>query len=73
MKLVDVSKTEKLKTLSKNLYFDELPAEILKIIALHTQLWECERGDVLFWEGDPCAGLHILESGSVKLYRVSPQ
>ena len=73
MKLVDVSKTEKLKTLSKNLYFDELPVEILKMIALHTQLWEYERGDVLFWEGDPCAGLHILESGSVKLYRVSPQ
>ena len=73
MKLVDVSKTEKLKTLSKNLYFDELSVEILKMIALHTQLWEYERGDVLFWEGDPCAGLHILESGSVKLYRVSPQ
>jgi CRP-like cAMP-binding protein len=38
-----------------------------------TQLREYERGDVLFWEGDPCAGLHIIESGSVKLYRVSPQ
>jgi len=73
MKLVDVSRTEKLKTLSKNLYFDELPAEILKMIGLHTQLREYERGDVLFWEGDLCAGLHILESGSVKLYRVSPQ
>jgi len=73
MKLVDVSNNEKIKTLGKNLYFDELPVEILKNIAEYTQLREIERGDVLFWEGDPCAGLHIIESGSVKLYRVSPQ
>lgn len=73
MKLVEVSKTEKLKTLQNNLYFDELPDEVLKYLASVTQLREFERGDVLFWEGDPCAGLHIIESGSVKLYRVSPQ
>ena len=73
MKLIEVSKNEKLKTLSRNLYFDDLPIEILKTIASHTQLRAYERGDVLFWEGDACAGLYILESGSVKLYRVSPQ
>ena len=73
MKLVEVSKTERLKTLSKNIYFDELQGDILKSISLHTQLRQYERGDVLFWEGDQCAGLHIIESGSVKLYRVSPQ
>jgi CRP/FNR family transcriptional regulator len=73
MKLVEVSKGEKLKTLRVNPYFDELPEGVLKEIAGVTQLREYDRGDVLFWEGDPCAGLHILESGSVKLYRVSPQ
>ena len=73
MRLVEVSKTERLKTLSKNIYFDELQGDILKSISLHTQLRQYERGDVLFWEGDQCAGLHIIESGSVKLYRVSPQ
>ena len=73
MKLVEVTRVEKLKTLSKNLYFDELPEDILINISDHTQLREYERGDVLFWEGDECAGLHIVESGSVKLYRVSPQ
>jgi len=26
----------------------------------------------LFWEGEPCAGLHILESGAVKLFKMSP-
>ena len=73
MKLVEVTRVEKLKTLSKNLYFDELPEDILINISDHTQLREYERGNVLFWEGDECAGLHIVESGSVKLYRVSPQ
>jgi CRP-like cAMP-binding protein len=73
MRLVQVSKTEKLKTLRVNMYFDELPENVLKDIAEVTQLREYERGEVLFWEGDPCAGLHFIENGSVKLYRVSPQ
>lgn len=73
MKLIEVSNFKKTKTLSKNPYFDELKEDILKDIAAHTQLREYERGDVLFWEGDICGGLHIVESGSVKLYRISPQ
>lgn len=73
MKLIEVPKAEKLKTLRVNPYFDELPDDILKELAKSTQLHEFERGDILFWEGDPCAGLHILENGSVKLYRISPQ
>lgn len=73
VKLIEISKTEKLKTLRSNVYFDELPEKVLKDIADRTQLREFERGDVLFWEGDPCAGLHIIDSGSVKLFRVSPQ
>ena len=47
MKLVEVSKNDKIKTLSKNLYFDELQGDILKSISVHTQLREYERGDVL--------------------------
>ena len=72
MKIIEVKRSEKLATLGKNPYFDELPDDVLKNIADHTQLREYERGDVLFWEGDPCAGLHIIETGSVKLYRISP-
>jgi CRP/FNR family transcriptional regulator len=46
---------------------------VLDEIAGHMQLRSYERGEMLFWEGDPCAGLHIIEEGSVKLYRISPQ
>ncbi|MDX1377244.1 MAG: cyclic nucleotide-binding domain-containing protein, partial [Anaerolineales bacterium] len=73
MKLIETTENHKLKILQNNPFFDELPAERLKEIALHMHLHEYHRGDVLFWDGDPCAGLHIIESGSVKLYRVSPQ
>ena len=55
------------------MYFDDLPDALLREISTHMQLREYARGDVLFWEGDPCAGLHIIEKGNVKLYRVSPQ
>ena len=37
------------------------------------QLREYERGEVLFWEGDPCDGLYVVMQGSAKIYRTSPQ
>ena len=73
MKLLDANLEVKLNTLRRNLYFDELPEEMLREIAGHTQLRNFERGEILFWEDDRCAGLHIIEEGSVKLYRISPQ
>ena len=73
MKLLDTSLDRKLKTLRANPYFDNLPDEILLQIGGQMQLRSYERGEILFWEGDPCAGLHIIEEGSVKLYRISPQ
>ena len=73
MKPLDTDLRLKFKTLRKNPYFDNLPEEMLKEIAAHMQLRGFARGEMLFWEGDPCAGLHIIEEGSVKLYRLSPQ
>lgn len=73
MKLLDAALKVKRSTLRKNIYFDDLPDELLTDIAGHMQLREFERGEALFWEGDPCAGLHMIEIGSVKLYRISSQ
>ena len=47
-------------------------ASALKLAECIT-LRQYERGEILFLEGDPCAGLHILKQGCVKLYRLSPQ
>jgi CRP/FNR family transcriptional regulator len=73
MHIISVEPAKKLKLLHRNEYFEGLDADILNQVAAHMQLREYERGEVLFWEGDPCAGLHIIEKGFVKLYRLSPQ
>jgi CRP/FNR family transcriptional regulator len=72
MKIIEVPKSKKVKTLQANIYFDDLSTSLLNELASHTQMRQYERGDILFWEADACAGLHIIETGSVKLYRVSP-
>lgn len=73
MKLIDTKPEKRINTLRGNSYFTDLPEPLLKEVVPFTQLREYQRGDVLFWEADPCDGLHILESGSAKIYRLSPQ
>jgi CRP-like cAMP-binding protein len=73
MKLNDTSLSEKIETLRENAYFTDLPDPLLKEVAQDMQQREYERGDILFWEADPCDGLYILESGSAKIFRLSTQ
>lgn len=73
MKLIETSAEKRINTLRGNVYFNELPEALLKEITAYMQLREYQRGDVLFWEADPCDGLHIVESGSAKIFRLSPQ
>jgi CRP-like cAMP-binding protein len=56
-----------------NQYFKGLSDDSLKKLASRMSLRRFDRGEVLFWEGDLCSGLHIVEKGSIKLFRVSPQ
>jgi CRP/FNR family transcriptional regulator len=73
MKLVEMTQEKRIRTLRGNVYFSELPDALLKELSTHMQLREYQRGDVLFWEDDACDGLHIVESGSAKIFRLSPQ
>ena len=73
MHILSVEPAQKLKLLHQNEYFEGLDESLLEQVAEYMQLREYERGEALFWEGDPCAGLHIIEQGFVKLYRLSPQ
>ncbi len=72
MKLIDTKPEQRINKLRGNSYFTDLPEPLLKEVISYMQLREYTRGDVLFWEADPCDGLHILESGSAKIYRLSP-
>lgn len=73
MKSIETNVKQKIKVLQGNEYFDDLPENMLKEIAEHMHLREYQRGYVLFWEGDPCDGLYIVEQGSAKIFRLSPQ
>lgn len=73
MKTIDTTLKQKIDALRANQYFDDLAESLLKDIAEHTCLTEFQRGDVLFWEGDSCEGLFILQQGSAKIFRISPQ
>ena len=73
MHILNAKTEQKLKLLHRNEYFEGLEENLLSQVAMHMQLHEYERGEALFWEGDSCAGLHIIEQGFVKLYRLSPQ
>ncbi len=71
MRNLPVDQATKIKALQNNSYFSSLGAHILEKIAQGMRLVGCERGEHLFWEGEPCAGLHIIQRGSVKIYKSS--
>lgn len=73
MKTIETTLNQKMDALRGNPYFDDLAEAMLRDIAQHTRLGEYQRGDVLFWEGDPCEGLFIIQQGSAKIFRISPQ
>jgi CRP/FNR family transcriptional regulator len=73
MQLLKIDLDEKMKTLRANPYFEGLADDSLRSLAEHTSLRQFERGEALFWEGDASPGLHIVQAGCLKLFRVSPQ
>lgn len=73
MRILHSDKAQRLGMLRGNEYFDTMPDSLLEQITAHMQLREYERGEVFFWEGDPCDGLYVLMEGSAKIYRISPQ
>jgi len=52
-------------------YFAHLDQTALRAIAQGATSRQYSKGEILFLEGDPCAGLCIVEKGRVKLYKVS--
>lgn len=73
MRTIDTKAEERIETLRQNRYFDDLPENLLKQIAEQMHLREFPRGDILFLEGDPASGMYIMETGSAKIFRTSPQ
>jgi CRP/FNR family transcriptional regulator len=73
MQIISIDAAAKQQAIRQCSYFANLDETILTTLAAGTRLVKFERGEVLFWQDEPCAGLHIIESGSVKLFKISPQ
>lgn len=54
-------------------YFAGLPEPVLAALAAACVERRFSRGQVIFLEGEACAGLHVVGSGEVKIFKLSPQ
>ena len=61
-----------LQILGKSFFFSGFEDDILSRLALGTHLMAYGQGEMLFLEGEACAGLYIIQTGSVKLFKIAP-
>ncbi len=54
-------------------YFSQLSEAVLAALAAACVERHYDRGQVIFLEGEPCAGLHVVAAGEVKIFKLSPQ
>lgn len=60
------------ETLKKVPLFADLSETELTFLANHAVPRHYQPGELVFSEGDACAGLYVVESGSVKIFKSSP-
>lgn len=68
-----MTNTERSGVFSSVPYFADLGTDILNAIADAATRRHYEADQVVFVEGEPCAGLYVLESGSLKVVKVSAE
>jgi CRP/FNR family transcriptional regulator len=54
-------------------HFKHLPIADLTTIVSAGQVRRFQAGETMFYETQPCAGMHVLLSGLVHLYKTGPQ
>jgi CRP/FNR family transcriptional regulator len=70
--LASIQIDEKTKSLLKGIpYFRPLDDQALETIAREVIVRRYHAGEIIFLEGDPVAGLHLVVEGSGKVYRLS--
>lgn len=58
-------------TLAKSPLFADLPEEQINAVSRITTREKFFKGDTVFSEGDPGSGFYIIETGSIKIYKLS--
>lgn len=59
------------ETLRRVSFFAVLPAEDLETLAAHCVVRRIAKDEILVDEGDPCEGLFIVQSGTIKLFKMA--
>lgn len=54
-------------------YFAGLPDDVLAALSAVAFERRYARGQIIFLEGEPCAGLYVVVEGEVKIFKLSPQ
>ncbi len=54
-------------------YFAGLPDAILTALSAVAIERSYRRGEMIFLEGEPCAGLYVVAAGEIKIFKLSPQ
>ncbi len=67
------SQAEHQAALQKNPYFARLDQQALSDLVQEMSLRAYKPDEVICWQGEPCEGLFILNSGAVKLFKMSPK
>jgi CRP-like cAMP-binding protein len=65
--------TDRLLLLRRVPYLANLSEDVLLAIAAIAQPRTLDRGQMIFLEGDPCAGLFLVGEGEVKIFKLSSQ
>lgn len=65
------TKTARSAVLSRVPIFSDLSEPELKFLSDRAVTKHFSAGDLIFSEGDPCAGLYIVESGEVRIFKTS--
>ena len=62
-----------IELLQQSALFSELDGEEIRALREIVSYRELERGQILFFEGDPAAGFFVLLSGSMRIYKSSAE
>ncbi len=66
-----ITALDPVETLRRVSFFAVLPPDELKILAGHCVVRRIVKDEVLVAEGDPCEGLFVVQSGTIKLFKMA--
>ncbi len=70
--LSSIPLTRKSQVLSEIPLFASLSENEVQALAQRAVERRFDAGEMLFWEGEPCAGIFLIAEGSVKIFKMAP-